>query len=239
MSGWTAKRFWTLAQAIPVADGYSVSLDGRGVKTPAKADLVVPTLALAKAIAAEWQAQQGKINPLTMPFTRSANAAIDKVRPQFAEVAEMIAAYGDTDLLCYRAEAPERLVARQSDAWDPLLDWAATDLGARLMPIRGVIHRPQDIRSLRVLTDHVSVLSPFELTAFHDLVALSGSLIIGFAAIRRYMPLASLWEMSRIDEHWQAELWGADEEAAEMETLKRDAFLHAGRFHGLCLAPSR
>jgi chaperone required for assembly of F1-ATPase len=239
MSGWTAKRFWTLAQAIPVAGGYSVVLDGRGVKTPAKADLVVPTLAMAEAIAAEWQAQQGRIDPATMPFTRSANAAIDKVRPQFAEVAAMIAAYGDTDLLCYRADAPERLVARQSDAWDPLLDWAATDLGARLMPIRGVIHRPQDLRSLRVLTDHVSALSPFELTAFHDLVALSGSLIIGFAAIRGHLPLGTLWDRSRIDEHWQAELWGTDEEAAEMEAQKRDAFLHAGHFHDLCLLPSR
>ncbi len=239
MSGWTAKRFWTLAQAIPVGEGFSVVLDGRGVKTPAKADLIVPTLALAEAIAAEWQAQQGKINPATMPFTRSANAAIDKVRPQFTEVAAMIAAYGDTDLLCYRAESPERLVARQSEGWDPLLDWAAEDLGARLTPIRGVIHRPQDPGYLRILTDHVSAQSPFELTAFHDLVALSGSLIIGFAAIRGHLPLATLWDRSRIDEHWQAELWGADEDAAEMEALKRDAFLHAGRFHSLCLAPSR
>ncbi|MDE3028963.1 MAG: ATPase [Paracoccaceae bacterium] len=238
MSGWTAKRFWTQAQAIPVAEGYSVVLDGRGVKTPAKADLVVPTLAMAEAIAAEWQAQQGRIDPATMPFTRSANAAIDKVGPQFAEVAAMIAAYGDTDLLCYRADAPERLVAWQSDAWDPLLDWAATDLGARLTPIIGVIHRPQDPSSLRVLTGHVSALSPFELTAFHDLVALSGSLIIGFAAIRGHLPLATLWDRSRIDEHWQAELWGTDDEAAEMEAQKRGAFLHAGHFHRLCLPPA-
>ena len=116
MSGWSAKRFWKSASVEACEGGFTVTLDGRAVKTPAKAPLVLPTRAMAEAVAAEWQAQGEKIDPLTMPVTRSANAALDKVRAQQAEVAELVAAYGETDLLCYRAKMPEELVARQAAA---------------------------------------------------------------------------------------------------------------------------
>lgn len=121
MSGWTAKRFWQAAQAEPCDGGFTVRLDGRGVKTPAKAPLVVPTLAMAQAIAAEWDAQTGVVQPETMPVTRAANSAIDKIVPQRAEVVALLAAYGASDLLCYRAVGPEALAERQAAAWDPLL----------------------------------------------------------------------------------------------------------------------
>ncbi|HSG54818.1 MAG TPA: ATP12 family chaperone protein, partial [Paracoccaceae bacterium] len=121
MSEWTAKRFWKQATVAPAAGGFTVLLDGRSVKTPAKAALILPNEAMAQAVAAEWDAQEGKINPESMPVTRSANAAIDKVAPQKDAVAEMIAAYGDADLLCYRAMAPQELIVRQAAAWDPLL----------------------------------------------------------------------------------------------------------------------
>ncbi len=143
MSGWAAKRFWTKATAEPADTGFTVRLDGRAVKTPAKAPLLVPTLAMAQAIAAEWDAQQGRVRPETMPCTRAANSAIDKVAPLRAEVIAELAGYGGTDLICYRATGPEPLIDRQRAAWDPLLHWAATSLNAPLTATHGVMHIAQ------------------------------------------------------------------------------------------------
>lgn len=139
MSEWSMRRFWKEAGVVPEDGGFAVKLDGRGVKTPAKTPLVVPTMALAQAIADEWDAQGEKVDPTGMPFTRMANSALDKVRTQHAEVADMLAAYGDSDLLCYRADHPAELIARQAAGWDPLLAWAAEVLGAPLAPRVGVI----------------------------------------------------------------------------------------------------
>lgn len=233
MSDWAMKRFWTETGVAPGEGGWSVILDGRPIRTPAKAPLALPTRAYAEACAAEWDAQQGEVRPQTMPLTRSANAAIDKVAVQFDEVAGLIAAYGETDLLCYRAEGPASLVARQAAAWDPLLDWAAETLGARLVPTAGIVHRPQDPEALARLAAATRAFDPFELAAFHDLVALSGSLVIGFAAARGAQPPQALWALSRIDEDWQAEQWGTDEEAAEQAALKKQAFLEAAHIFSL------
>ncbi len=233
MSEWKAKRFWTSAEIATQDGGFAVRLDGRPVKTPAKAPLVVPTKDMAHAIAAEWDAQDDVIDPHTMPVTRAANAAIDKVRHQHAEVAQMIADYGDADLLCYRAASPVELVQRQSESWDPLLDWAAAAFGVRLHTVTGVMHAPQDQDALATLAGHVHKMDAFTLTAFHDLVSLSGSLIIGFAALTDYRAPEGLWQVSRVDEMWQAELWGIDEEASEHAARKECDFLAAKRFHNL------
>ncbi|WP_212523658.1 ATP12 family protein [Actibacterium sp. MT2.3-13A] len=233
MSGWTAKRFWKEATVEREAEGFGVRLDGRPVKTPAKAPLLVPTRALAEAVAAEWDAQREKIDPETMPVTRAANAAIDKVAAQFDEVAGLIAAYGGTDLLCYRAETPEELAARQAEAWDPLLDWAESALGAWLTPTAGVMHVAQSEPALGALSARVHRLDPFELTALHDLVGLSGSLVIGLAALEGWADAETLWALSRIDETWQEDLWGADEEAAETAARKKQQFRQALHFFEL------
>lgn len=233
MSDWTMKRFWTETGVEAVGDGWTVTLDGRPIRTPAKATFALPTRAYAQACATEWEAQKDGVRPDTMPLTRSANSAIDKVRVQFDEVAEMIAAYGDTDLLCYRADGPERLVARQAAAWDPLLDWAAETFGARLVPTAGVMHQPQDPKALARLSKATRAFDPFALAAFHDLVALSGSLVIGFAAARGAQAPKALWKTSRIDEDWQAEIWGIDEEAATQSALKKQAFLDAAHIFSL------
>lgn len=233
MAEWAPKRFWKNTEIVATDGGWTVTLDGRGVKTPAKTPLVVPTEALAQAIAAEWQAQEEKVNPATMPNTRTANSALDKVRTQQAEVADMLAAYGDSDLLCYRAEAPAELVERQALAWDPLLDWAADALGARLEARAGVMHVAQDEAALTRLTEQVRALSPFELAAFHDLVAMSGSLVLGFAAAHGYLSAEEAWSLSRIDETWQEEQWGEDEEASAKAAYKRGEFLHAAQFFRL------
>lgn len=234
MTGWTAKRFWTQATAEPCQGGYTVRLDGRPVKTPAKAPMIMPTLALAEAVAAEWQAQEGVVKPETMPCTRSVNSAIDKVAPQFDEVADLIAAYGASDLLCYRATEPAALIARQAEAWDPMLDWAARTLEAPLVATAGVMHIGQPAESLDRLAAQVRALSAFELAALHDLVAISGSLVLGLAVIRGRITAETAWTLSRIDEDWQAELWGEDDEAAQTAAVKRAALIHAARFFALC-----
>jgi len=218
---------------VEVANGYTVHLDHRPVRTPAKSALIVPTRALAEAIAAEWQAQEGQIDPNKMPFTRSANAAIDKVVPQQAEVVRLLAAYADADLICYRAESPAELVARQAKAWDPLLDWAESDLAARLTPVVGVVHVPQSADALNRLHGHVSALDVWALTAFHDLVTLSGSFVIGFATLCGLYVPDVLWNLSRIDETWQKEQWGSDEEAQLLASRKESDFLQAKSFHDL------
>ena len=230
MSEWAPKRFWTETTVTEGDAGFGIALDGRPVKTPAKAALLVPTRALAEAIAAEWDAQAETVDPRTMPVTRGANAAIDKVSRQHTEVAEMLAAYGDSDLTCYRADAPMSLVARQAEGWDPLLDWVEETYGVRLEPRTGVMPVPQPPETLARLAREVHAMTPFALTGFHDLVSLSGSLVIGLAATRDLQPIDVLWDLSRIDETFQAEEWGVDEEAAEAEAIKRASFLRAKQF---------
>lgn len=233
MSEWAAKRFWKTATAEPAEGGYTVLLDGRNVRTPAKALLVLPNQQMAKAIAEEWAAQEERIDPARMPATRSANAAIDKVAPQREEVIGMLAEYGATDLLCYRADAPGELVARQATAWDSLLDWADAELGARLMPVQGVMFHAQPPESLARLREQLDALTPFQLAAAHDLVSISGSLVLACAVMRGRLSPEEAWRAARIDEDWQEEQWGVDEEARQMADTKRDAFYHAAYFFEL------
>jgi len=231
MSGWVKKRFWKDALVEAAEGGFTVTLDGRSLKTPAKAPLLVPTRAFANLIADEWRAQGDVINPETMPATRAANAAIDKVRGQKTEVTAMIADYGDSDLTCYRAQAPQELVAREAQAWDPLLDWAAHRYGIRPATYVGVIHAPQPAALLASMRADVERLDAFELTAFHDLVSMSGSLIIGLATLDQFAPPQDLWTASRVDEDWQIQQWGSDEDAERLAAGRERAFLDAARFY--------
>lgn len=227
MSEWKARRFWTAAAVEPAGEGFAVTLDGRPVRTPAKRPLVLPTRALAEAVAAEWQAQGDTIDPRAMPVTRAANSSLDTVAQNRASIEAMVAAYGASDLLCYRAEAPAALVARQAAEWDPLLDWAGRDLGAPLRVTAGVVPVDQPGESLAALAARLSALTDMELTAMHDLVALSGSLVLGLAAAEGIRPPDEIWRLSRIDEDHQASEWGVDEEAAEVAARKRADFLQA------------
>ena len=231
MSGWAKKRFWKSAEVSASGDGFTVTLDGRALKTPGKALLVVPTEALAQIIADEWQAQGEFITPDTMPATRAANSAIDKISGQKSSVAAFLAEYGDSDLVCYRAASPEALVAREAAVWDPLIDWVAHRYGVRPVTRIGVIHAPQPKALLDSFRPDIERLSSFELAAFHDLVAFSGSLIIGLAVIDRFDAPDSLWRASRLEEDWQIEQWGEDEEAAVQSEGRRQAFLAAARFY--------
>jgi chaperone required for assembly of F1-ATPase len=227
MSNWAPKRFWKAASIVNSDAGYEVHLDGRSVRTPLKTLLVVPTRAFAERIAAEWEAQEARVDPRTMPFTRAANAALDKVAVQHGEVADMLSAYGGTDLLCYRATEPAGLVARQAAAWDPVLDWAADRFAARLRVTAGIVPVDQDPASLARLSAAVHGYDAFALTGLHDLVAISGSLILGLAVAEGHLSAQAAFDMSRIDECWQIEQWGEDEEEAELVASKRLDYLRA------------
>lgn len=233
MSEWRPKRFWTRAGTAPAAGGHGVTLDDRPLRTPARAPLVVPSADLARAIAAEWEAQDDYLRPETMPLTRTANSAIDRLGGSMPAVAALISDYGGSDLLCYRAEAPAELLARQEAEWDPLLDWAEAALAAPLARTRGVIPVAQPEASLRRLAARVEALDAFRLAAFHDLVALSGSLVLALAVLDGRIAAEEGWRLSRLDEDWQAEQWGADEEADAQAARRRAAFLDAARFLSL------
>ena len=231
---WKLKRFWQQATVMATEGGYTVLLDQRPVKTPGKTLLVVPTEAMASAIAAEWDAQQGPVRPETMPYTRAANSALEKVAPQFDEVVALLAAYGDSDLLSYRAPGPQELTTLQAQAWDPLIDWAAQTLNAPLTVTTGVVHVPQPETSINRLHDMTKAHSHFQTAAFHDLVSLSGSLILAFAVTHGRLSPEQAWTLSRIDESYQISLWGEDDEAAALAESKRQAFHQAARFWAVC-----
>ncbi|MEM7399654.1 MAG: ATP12 family protein [Pseudomonadota bacterium] len=234
MTEWALKRFWDAATVSAAGTAWAIRLDDRPVKTPAKAPLEVPTQALAEAIAAEWEAQTDQINPNIMPMTRLANSAIDKVAPQRAEVIALLAAYGDNDLICYRADGPAGLITAQRQAWDPLVAWASETFGARLTLVEGVMPRPQPVATLACLAAPLDGATAPEIAALYDLISLSGSLVIGLACARDYAPPETLWDASQVDEAWQVLQWGEDVEAAETTALRRGAFLDAARFCRLC-----
>jgi chaperone required for assembly of F1-ATPase len=229
MSEWKARRFWKASTVRPAGDGFEVALDDRPLRTPGKLPLILPTAELAAAVAAEWDAQTDVIDPQTMPLTRAANSAVEKVTPQFADVAGMLAEYGGTDLLSYRADQPAELARRQAEAWDPLIDWAATELRAPLRITHGVIPVQQDAQALERLHQHLVDLDVFGLTALHDLVTLPGSLILGLAVIRGRIDAETAFRISRIDEDFQNERWGQDAEAVDAAESRRQAMLVAER----------
>lgn len=233
MSEWSLKRFWSEVSTRPTDVGFEILLDGRPVRTPSKAPLALPTDALAQEVAAEWAAQDDMVRPDTMPFTRTANSAIDTVAVAFDDVAEIVAAYGGSDLLCYRADSPAELVTRQADCWDPLLRWADEAFAAPLIVTTGVMPVTQGDESLENLSTAVRRFNPFGLAGLHELVTLSGSLVIGLAVAYEYDAPDTLWQASRLDELWQIEQWGADEEAEAVNSRRRQAFLEAARFASL------
>jgi chaperone required for assembly of F1-ATPase len=230
MSAWAAKRFWKSASVVQVEQGFTVHLDARPVKTPSKKLLILPTAKMAQAVALEWDAQFGLIRPDLMPMTRYANSAIEKVAPQFDAVADHLATYGETDLLCYRAVSPQELIDRQAAAWDIWLDWSARDLAAPLHTVAGIVFAPQPAPSLSNLRAQMTEMSPCHLSAFHDLVAISGSLILALAMAKGQINADEGYALSRIDEQWQIEQWGQDEEASALDASKQRAMQDAWAF---------
>jgi len=221
------KRFYETARTTEQG---AIELDGKPVRTPAGAPLILPTPALAEAVAAEWNAQGDKVDPRSMKLTGLANAAIDRVAPDTDHFARGLAAYGETDLLCYRAEAPPRLVERQSAAWDPILAWARRRYDVDFEVTAGILHRPQSPATVERLTHAVLARSAFELAALSPLVTISGSLVVALALAEGAIDLESAWAAAALDELWQAEKWGEDPEAAAALAARRSDFEAAHRF---------
>ena len=230
MSEWGQKRFWQNAEVIVEGDQFGIALDGRPVRTPSKRPLVVPTQAMASQIVAEWNAQVERVDPVTMPWTRSANSALDKVPDQRSEVEAHLKGYADTDLLVYRAEGPIELIKRQAAGWDPVVKWAEAEYSIRLKITRGVMPVKQDPSFINSLAHFMTPMSHFELTGFHDLVTVSGSYLLAVAVAKDEVDSEVGWALSRIDEDWQIEQWGADDEAAKQAAGKKRAFFHAAKF---------
>jgi chaperone required for assembly of F1-ATPase len=225
------KRFWKEVAVVDVdGDSYGIALDGRRVKTPARTELAVPTQALADAIAAEWRDTSEEVDPRAMPLTGLANAAIDRVAPDPDGFAAALAKYAETDLLCYRAEAPPALVERQAEAWNPLLGWARRRFDVDFVVTASIIHAPQPQATVDRLGHAVAALDPVRLAALSPLVAIGGSLVAALAVVEEAISPDEAWEATSLDELWQLEQWGSDAEAeAALENKKRD-FLAAARF---------
>ena len=227
MSFLKKKRFWTDVVVMGSTGGFVIHLDGRVVKTPAKHDLNVPTRAAAELIAVEWDAVEDTLDLSKMPATQWANVAIDRVGEKHADVVEMLAAYGGTDLLCYRATHPDALIERQAAVWDGPLEWAKQRFNAPLLTTQGVIPVDQPTQSVANLRADVAKMEPFTLSAFHDLVNISGSLVMSLAVFHGQMSSESAWDAAQVDEIWQKEIWGEDEEATAATEQKRQSYIFA------------
>ncbi|MFZ5792160.1 MAG: ATP12 family chaperone protein [Pseudomonadota bacterium] len=208
------KRFYRDAAACSEAGGHGILLDGKSLKSPAGKRFLLPSAALAEAIATEWRDQGEKIVPVTMPLMQLAATAIDRVTEARAETVATVAGFGATDLLCYRAESPRELVERQERLWQPLVDWARLHLDAPLVVVAGVVPRPQPREALKAIEAAVAALDAFRLTALASATGAAGSVILGLALIERRLPAIEVYELSQLDESFQIEKWGEDAEAA-------------------------
>ena len=224
------KRFYKATSAELTEAGYEVRLDGRSVRTPARAPLAVPTQALAEAIAAEWDGQGEQIDPSSMPLTGLANAAIDRIAPEREAFAAGLARYGESDLVCYRAETPVSLVERQAGAWDPLVAWAGERFGIACEVVTGVMHRPQPDATVSTLAAAIAGRSPFALAGLSHLVTVSGSLILALALAEGAVDLETAWSAASLDETFQLEQWGEDAEASKALDARRRDFDAGYRF---------
>ena len=207
------RRFYKAVSTEPADGGWQILLDGRPVKTPAKAGLVLPTEALAELVAAEWDAQDTQIDPATMPLTRLVNVAIDRAPETREDLAAEVAKYTATDLVCHLADTPTELRDRQEEKWRPLRDWAGRELGVLLVPVEGIIAPAQPDASTKAAYDHAFSLDDFRLTALAWATALYGSAILALAVEQGEIDAEDAFERSRIDEAWQIEQWGEDDEA--------------------------
>lgn len=224
------KRFWKDAAVEADAGGWSIELDGRPVRTPARALLRVPSERLADAIAEEWRAVAETIDPRGMPLTGLANAAIDRVAPDREAFAEGLARYAEADLLCYRAEGPRALVERQAQEWDPLLAWARRRFDVDFAMTSGLTHVPQPEATVKRLSHALGALDAFRLAGLSPLVTIGGSLVAALAVLEKAIGAEQAWDAVSVDERWQLEQWGADAEAEAALENRRGDFLAAARF---------
>lgn len=221
------KRFY---KDVAVTPERGILLDGRPVKTPGKLPLILPNANLAEAVAAEWRAQGDAIVPQSMPLTGLANAAIERIAPDAAAFAEGLAAYAESELLCYRADTPPELVARQEAVWDSIIEWARRRYDISFMLVTGIMHQAQPDETLSRLRAAISAYDAFELAALSPIVSISGSLVIALAVAEAAIVPDAAFDAAHLDELWQAEQWGEDDFALEARAAHRFDFLAACDF---------
>jgi chaperone required for assembly of F1-ATPase len=212
------KRFYKAVSVAPRDGGFAVLLDGKPIKTPGGNGLVLPTEKLASAIAQEWREQAEKIVATTMPLLRLANTVIDGVTDNREEVIAAILRFGENDLLCYRAHQPPELAARQKAAWDPVLDWASQRHSANMRIAAGLTHVDQPVEALDALRRALEGFDAFSLGGLHVIASITGSAVLALAVAESFINGATAFELSRIDEIYQAEKWGEDAQAAARAT---------------------
>lgn len=215
------KRFWKAVDVAAREGGWAVTLDGRTPKTPAGAPLVLPTEAAARLAADEWAAQGEHLLPATMPATRLAATAIDRIGQAREAVADEIAAFAGSDLVCYLADHPNALAVEQAREWSPWRDWAAAECGVALEPVEGIIHRPQDPAAIARVRELALELDDFRLAGLAMATPLLGSAVLGLAMLRGALTGEAAFELSRLDEAFQERQWGVDAEAAERTAARR------------------
>ncbi len=239
------KRFYARASwaavppgaAGPAGDGFRVLLDGKAVKTPAKGEMALPNQALAEAIAAEWQAQGAEVESRLLVLTGLAWTAIDRVGPVREPVVDELAGYGAHDLVCYHAETPAELAARQRERWQPLLDWAARALDAPLAVTTGLVSIEQPPQALAALRRAVAAQNDFELTVLSAAATAAGSLVIGLALVAGRIDAAAAFDAAQLDESYQIDRWGEDPEAARRRAAIKADLAAAARFLALLRGP--
>ena len=224
------KRFWKDVTVEPEGASWGIQLDRRPVRTPARAPLLLPTRGLADAIANEWRSAGETIDPRAMPLTGLANAAIDRVDPDHAAFAAGLAEYALGDLICYRAEGPDTLAARQRESWNALLGWARRRYDIDFVTTTGLVHVAQPQATVDRLAHAVAELDPFHLAGLSPLVTIGGSLVAGLAVLEGALTPDQAWHAVSIDERWQIEKWGADAEAEVALANRRHDFMAAARF---------
>jgi len=227
------KRFYKDVAVEAAGGGYIILLDGRSVKTPQRAELLVPSKAVADAVAAEWQAQGDEVNPPEMPMMRYAATTIDQIGSSRAEIIDIVSAFGGHDMLCYRAD-DDHLAALQKERWQPLLGWAATAMGVELEVTTGIVSVDQSDQALATLKTRVSESNDGELAALHVMTSLTGSLIIALALVSGEIDLETAWETATLDEAEQIKKWGLDYEAEERLSNMRTELTAAFGYLTLC-----
>ncbi len=220
-----AKRFYKVVTVERQEDGFCLHLDGRPVKTPLKKTLLMPTSALAEAVAEEWERQEEHIDPGSMLLTKLSNTALDRVGEDRDRIVDEIVDYANADLLCYRAQGPQELVIRQCKLWDPVLDWTAAELGASFLITEGVVHKNQSDECLDAFRRFAVGLSDHAIAGYHNAMTMTGSAVLAAAAMKGRLDGEEAWSLAHVDEDWQIEHWGADEEEAARRAGRREEFL--------------
>jgi chaperone required for assembly of F1-ATPase len=216
------KRFYKDVSTDAADEGFRILLDGRPVRTPAKKLLTVPTQPIADRLKAEWDGQSEEIDPAKMPVTRLVNTAVDGVADNFDAVLEEIVRFAGTDMICYRADSPAGLVDRQCDGWDPVIRWAADAKGARFILVEGVIHQEQPAPAIAAFAAALGTYRhPLALACLHTVTTLTGSALLALALAEGVIDADKAWSLAHVDEDWQIEHWGTDEEAFRRRELRR------------------